>query len=402
MPALRRRQARRFPSTNPHLPLVRFSWSDAAPDDETFAVLKMLAADTAYVGHSSSLTRCHFRCVEDTAAPKQAMSPRRRIYRGRFAELRTSYQSFVSSNGKRGRPLPGAQVKPERQASAVLPHAFNDRWLLLEHVSGAMPDTRASGVVCKVIRDTLLSAYKRIGLEDRIPEMVSGHAQNGEPSRTPHVAIVPLTFTGFPHADGHVMGFALVPPRDSEILDDDDFRRALRTVAPLDENIGRRRITIKSKISTPHEGTFSVDLSPTFEAPADKRSLDPAIYTRAARAFATVTPIVLDRHLKEKGEAQIEEIVAQIIAGCRNIGLPEPETVIPDKHSAIEGAPSASPSGKAPDWMHWRLPAALRTRQLTHAVIRFSEPVQGPLLLCAGRFIGLGLCRPLIRSEEEE
>ena len=84
-----------------------------------------------------------------------------------------------------------------------------------------------------------------------------------------------------------------------------------------------------------------------------------------------------------------------------DIGLPKPEMVVPDKHSAIEGSAPAWPSAKSPTWMQWRLPAALSSRQLTHAVIRFTEPVQGPVLLCAGRFVGLGLCRPLFNWRDE-
>jgi CRISPR-associated protein Csb2 len=80
---------------------------------------------------------------------------------------------------------------------------------------------------------------------------------------------------------------------------------------------------------------------------------------------------------------------------CRNVGLPKPEIVVADKHPAVEGIPSAYPSGKAPAWMRWRLPSALASRQLTHAVIRFAEPVAGPVILGAGRFVGLGLCLPL-------
>jgi CRISPR-associated protein Csb2 len=45
--------------------------------------------------------------------------------------------------------------------------------------------------------------------------------------------------------------------------------------------------------------------------------------------------------------------------------------------------------------MNWRLPPSLATRQLTHAVIRFAEPIDGPVILGAGRFVGLGLCRPI-------
>jgi CRISPR-associated protein Csb2 len=100
-------------------------------------------------------------------------------------------RAFVSSGGKRGRPLPGAQVKTQR-ASAVkrVPSAFQDRWLLLEHVDGVMPDIRAAAIVSKAIRDALLSGYKRIGKDSSIPEVVSGHAQDGSPSRLPHLAIV--------------------------------------------------------------------------------------------------------------------------------------------------------------------------------------------------------------------
>ena len=116
---------------------------------------------------------------------------------------------------------------------------------------------------------------------------------------------------------------------------------------------------------------------------------------RPAQIFATVTPIALDRHLKQKGEARLEEVATQIARCCRNIGLPEPDAVGPDKHSAIEGAPSAYPSGKSPAWTNWRLPRSLASRQITHAVIRFAEPVEGPVILGAGRFVGLGLCRPL-------
>jgi CRISPR-associated protein Csb2 len=61
----------------------------------------------------------------------------------------------------------------------------------------------------------------------------------------------------------------------------------------------------------------------------------------------------------------------------------------------VTGAPSAYPSGHAPRWTGWRLPKSLATRQLTHALLQFNEPVRGPVILGAGRFGGLGLCRAL-------
>ena len=391
MPTQRKRlslKERSFPAVRPHDPIIRLCWQETKPDDATFSALETLARDTAYVGHSASLTRCRFLLDQDMSGLGEAGLPERRVYRGRFDEL---CQNFEAGR----RPLPGTRVAPAPEAERKQANIFSGRWLILEHVAGDMPDIRACGIVAKTLRDALLGGYSRIGPGKAIPEIVSGHAPDGKPSRAPHLAVVPLAFTGFPHADGHMMGFALVPPRDSTILDDENFRRALRRLAPVDEDYGRRILTLTPKAGMPSGDAFSIKLSPTFEVPANKRSLDPALYIRPARTFATVTPIVFDRHLKAKGAARQEEIATQIAAACRNVGLPEPEAVVADKHSSIEGVPAAYPSAKSPPWMRWRQPPSLASRQLTHAVIRFAETVEGPAILGAGRFMGLGLCRPL-------
>jgi CRISPR-associated protein Csb2 len=393
LPALRRRQPRRFPATRPDDPVLRFVWSDAAPDAATLSALDRLARDTSYVGHSSSLTRCRFTLEQNTPDLTNARAPERRVYPGRLDELRQTYARFAKSASGNDRPLPGARVTSRSATDRTRTSHFADRWLILEHVGGEMPDVRACALVARTIRDALLAGYDRIGLGDRIPEVVSGHSPDGKATRLPHIAIIPLAFVGFAHADGHMMGFAVVPPEDGAILRDDVFRKALRALAPMDEERGRRILTITTKEGTPRDGAFSIELSPSFEA--SRRSLDPALYAARARAFATVTPIALDRHLKARGQERQEEIQAQIAISCRNIGLPEPEAVVADKHSAIEGAPSSSPSGKSPAWLRWRTPASLASRQLTHAVFRFPEPVDGPVLLGAGRFLGLGLFRPL-------
>ena len=390
LPSLRNRQPRRFPAARPHDAIVRLFWNAVAPEGEILTALQSLAGDVSYVGHSASFTRCRFLLNQDVSGLGEARLPERGIYRGRFDELCQNFNARP-----RRRPLPGTRVAPAPEAKREQGSIFSDRWLILEHVSGDMPDIRACGIVVKTLRDALLDGYGRIGHGSAIPEVISGHSPDGKPSRAPHLAVVPLTFTGFPYADGHMMGFALVPPRDSTILDDENFRKALRKLAPVDEDYGRRILTLTPRAGMPSGDAFSIKLSPTFEVPANKRSLDSALYTLPARTFATVTPIVFDRHLKAKGAARQEEIATQIAAACRNVGLPEPEAVVADKHSSIEGAPSAYPSAKSPPWMRWRQPPSLASRQLTHAVIRFAETVQGPVILGAGRFMGLGLCRPV-------
>jgi CRISPR-associated protein Csb2 len=229
-----------------------------------------------------------------------------------------------------------------------------------------------------------MSGYRQIGLGASIPAEVSGHSTDGTPSRKPHLAITPLAFLGSAYASGVVFGFALIPPRDKDLLRDPDFQRAVRAVARPGKD-ERRTIVLDRR-----------GLAFAVGGETERRSLDPSRYVAAARRWASATPIVLDRHLKEAGnEAREAELASLIRRACVNAGLPEPVCIAAGKHSAIEGAPSAYPSGGEPRWMRWRLPDSLASRQLTHTLIEFDRPVRGPVLLGAGRFVGLGLCLPL-------
>lgn len=390
LPHLRGRQPRRFPASRPDDPVVLLYWEGATPAPRVFEALSILAADTSYVGHSASLTRCRF-VHSEASPPAQSLPSQRQVYRGRFDELRERYKQFTQSGGKNGRPLPGDRVvTPIHSTSEAAHSCFDPKWLVLEHTGGEMPDVRATALIAKEIHKSILSGYSDCGMADRIPATVSGHNPDGAPTREAHLAIVPLTFAGFRYGDGHLLGFALVPPRGSGLLEaGSDFLRAMIKIAPPSKQTDRRAIRLFGS---------NLKLSPTFEP--DKRSLDARFYTRPSTEFATVTPIVLDRHLKERGSKRQEEMIAQIKSACVNAGLPEPDTVVPDKHPAIEGAISAQPSGNSPEWMRWRLPSSLNNRFLIHAVIRFPVPVEGPVILGAGRFVGLGLCRPIADAEE--
>ena len=254
-----------------------------------------------------------------------------------------------------------------------------------------MPDLRAAALVAKKLRDILMSGYRRSGLADAIPAEISGHSADGAPSPDPHLAIAPLAFLGRPHASGAVYGFALIPPRHRPLLDEREFQQALAAVSDWNADEGRREL--KARLES-RELVFG------FGAETGRASLDPRPYLAEARVWASCTPVVLDRHLKETAnEAREREIAGLLARACTNIGLPPPVKVASDKHSAFEGAPSAYPSGGAPAWMRWRLPGSLASRQLTHAVVEFENPVRGPVLLGAGRFVGLGLMRPLRPAE---
>jgi len=364
MPALRRRQPRRFPAFRPHNPVARLVWRGLAPDDTTVAALNAVAADTSYLGHSACLVRCLFRTELELDAGER---PSRRIYPGRLAELERAYHA-------ERRPNPGDSV-PALRTSRIggFESVFSDRWLVLEHVGREMPDLRAEALVARSMHKAVMAGYERIGLGGAIPTMVSGHSPDGAPLGEPHLGVAPMAFLGSPHADGTVFGFALIPPRHGDLLSDTMFQHAIREIMPWREATSRRELMLEGD---------GLHLVFALAGENSRRSLDPDPYIAEKTIWATATPVVLDRHLKETGnEAQQAEIEKLLRRACANIGLPEPERVVAGKHSALQGAPSAYPSGRAPPWTGWRLPQSLASRQLTHAVRQFPQPVQGPVIL---------------------
>ncbi|WP_067625303.1 type I-G CRISPR-associated protein Csb2 [Alicyclobacillus acidiphilus] len=404
VPARRERQPRHFAAARPEHPILRLLWKEPrSMDEEKVAALNALAMDTAYVGHSSSLTRCRVY-LSDEDMPDTVQTVKRTVYPGRLDELVRAFEA-----GRR--PRAGVWVStqpPVRSHSQV--SVFSPEWLLLEAVEGEdphekLPDIRAAALAAKAIRDRIVEGYRLSRADVPAPAVVSGKMPNGRPAVEPHLSIVPLAFVGFPYADGHLLGFGLVPPRGSRLFNEAGWRGALRSITEWDERSQRHVMVVP--LGSGETNTLTMKLAFTLEP--SKKSLDSALYVydkgKPARTFATVTPMVLDRYVNERGTAQVEAIVRQIVQACRHIGLPEPEmvstrdgvrpAVIVDKHSSFEGAPSVTMGGKQPHWMRWRLPDYLSGRMLTHAVIRFPEPVAGPVILGAGRYLGLGLCRPV-------
>lgn len=380
MPEARRRQPRRFPVARPDNPVLAVVWPEY-PGHNRCEVLDGIARDVGYLGHSASLVRCRFRRDDSMKPVHSGLPARRRVYPGRLRELEAAHRA----NPVRPRIQPGASVSSGPPASST---ASSGDWLVLEVVEGETPDLRASALVCRALRRAVMSGYRRAGLGDAIPEIVSGHTPDRRPTLRPHLAVVPLAFAGYEHADGRVFGYAWAPPPGVDLRRQvPGFIAAFEEIAPYDHGRERRVLELAG----------SPLIKPLRLAPAGatlKRSLSPEPYLQSARVWASVTPIVLDRHLKRKGGGEIREMLA---GACENAGLPRPDLdrIRIGKHSAVEGAPPARPSAGEPPWTRWKVPEALATRSLVHAVIDFEQETAGPVLLGAGRFTGLGLCRRL-------
>ena len=380
MPERRPRQPRRFPVARPDDPLVMLAWAEE-PEPVVFDALDAMARDVGYVGHSASLTRCRFLSGSNVVFGHPAERARRRVYPGRLRELEAAHRA----NPIRPSIRPGAPNFAERSSASEL----SSDWLVLEAVEGAVPDIRAAALVCRLLRQSLMSGYRKAGRGNSIPEEISGHTSEGTPTRYPHLAIVPMAFAGFPKADGRVFGFALIPPRGTALDGIEGFRAAFERIAPYRQDTEWRVLTLEGPpLNEP------LRLAPAPNQGARRRSLSSEPYLESSRVWASVTPIVLERHLKRKDEAEKRELVAN---ACEHAGLPRPDTdrIQVGKHSAIDGMPPARRLAGEPPWTQWKAPKSLSSRPLVHAVIEFEQDVRGPVLLGAGRFTGLGLCRGL-------
>lgn len=375
MPERRRRQERRFPACIPIDPVVRWVWP-VAPSNAVAEALEALARDTSYLGHSASLVRCTVRRV---TALGNVVAARRIIYPGRLAELMRSFEAGQ-------RPSPGASLAP---TSAVTPSApasvFGTDWIVFTHAAGWRPDARSAGLLGK----TLIKAVQAGYAPDAAPAWVSGHQADGSPLAVPHLAALPLLDAGSEWSQGRLMGIALALPRALEHIAGPEEEGLFRALSRLNTH-GPDSLEISLRLPGGHTWRLRREAMP------DAKSLRPDRYVDEARIWASVTPIALDRHPKVEGE--IEAIVA---LACERIGLPQPIRVVAGKQAAIRGAPSARSGASAPEWTGWRLPAPLTGRRLTHAVVEFAQPVAGPVLLGAGRFVGLGLCLPLRETSAE-
>ena len=209
------------------------------------------------------------------------------------------------------------------------------------------------------------------------PEWFSGHCQDGTPTTKPHLALTPLPFVGSEHADGRIMGLAIALPMGL------DRHKAGNCLEPflLDSITGLPR---EHTLFDGQRFELAIEVENRERPP---QNLNPDTWTRVSRVWASVTPVVLNRHFK--GKNKWEQAAESVKDACLHIGLPRPCEVLLHPVALVEGVPHAR-----------EYPQLMRKnggghRSHSHAVIVFNEPVRGPVLLGAGRFRGYGLCRPI-------
>lgn len=367
LPERRRRQARTFPSVTPHHPRVHLIWADADVPADIYRPLQRMAARLSYLGHSSSLVSV--RLIDQPPTPtlvpvRDAGSLTLRVSAiGELDALEHAYAVYVSS-GIRGQ-LPcafqayDAPGSPPHQAQRTV---FGEM-VVFRRVSGRHLPIEATTLLASTFRAAVMSAAG-----PSAPEFVTGHRDGGDKSERPHLAFVPLPDVGHRHADGHLVGVAAIFPFE---IAADERRSAFEALAAVE------RLTMGSA------GVWKVERV-TLEA--SQRALQPTTWAEPSSRWETVTPIELDRFPDRPYGEEAESIVVE---SCRRIGLPEPIDVVIRPDPFVAGSAPWSAFARA------RRSSGRPRRPLVHAALDFESRVRGPMLLGAGRYLGLGLLRPV-------
>ena len=419
LPLTRDRQPRTFARAWLPDDTVWFQWLHAEPCVAVREALAALCANVTRIGHSSSLVEMWLADSVPSDAPRWVSDDDRataflrvtaagtlealeRDFNGgavaRYEELLLAVEAAPSKkaaqaarkmltaeypDGPPFRQRPRLSVyqgysraQEGLERPVVRGSVFSPNLLVfaLERVDGPYRhlDLSCTLAVTETWRKALVSQANELGPQAR--SVISGHNAEGGPLEQPHMALLPLPVVGHAHADGHLLGVALILPADLAAALRTEVLRAVGRVTELQlGRLGRWRLNSEGMVRPP-------------------AALQPQAWTAhpdGAARWGTVTPVVFDQHPKAKDKcAYVSEVTAMFIAACERIELPRPREVIVTPVSTHLGAP---PAHACP-----RLQRKDRSeRRHSHAILIFDEPVRGPILIGAGRYRGYGLCRPL-------
>lgn len=389
LPDQRGKQRRFYPSVTPDIAQVSFLWDVSAPKDIAEALDQLLQRVTR-LGHSSSLVSCRLTADSPAATFKTGGigNSIRTVRRGQLAELK---RQFVRHKGFKPRSLPytdtryQAVTETEQHRKGKTKPNTAGQWIVFEFAPNSrfFPATRAVELA------TAMRAAVFHHAEDPIPEGLSGHLSDGRPTTAPHVAFLPLPYVGFEHADGRLLGIALSIP---DTVSDDVRRAVYRAIGNWEKAAEHDAL----KLTLGAQGVLNLCRLRGLSALI---SLRPGVWSRASCQWVSATPIALPRHPGRLGGSSVsgrakawvsaESSVAQ---AYDHVGLPKPVCLEVSLNPFLTGA---RPAAHFPAFSQNVRADRFVRRQLIHASVTFPHPVTGPLMLGAGRFLGLGLMRPV-------
>jgi CRISPR-associated protein Csb2 len=414
----RHKVERTFPVASPSEPRVWFVWPNASWGEHQEA-LGRLAGRMSRLGHSSSLVRLAWseqaptswsREGAPSASHLQTWTPdpegREMLRTVEAGQLDALDREFAFHKATEPRILP-ARLLPYRIAAPSAPQvpvgAFDAAWIGLQQVEGPPSSARAAPALARAVRAALGSYTDEGGRE-----FVSGLDAERRPTRAPHLAFVPLMDVGHQHARGHALGVALVFPRAPSEPEAQAQRHAaegyVKQALQRWEAAGAAQD--EDGLDDPLQAKLWVEFGGVRRAfrrvlgQASAKAMWPKRWSGPSREWVSATPVALDEFIgelrsrrPEVAQAAAQRAAQSITRACQRQGLPAPVWVEVGRAPFLRGALSVeqhAPFSPAPQG---------DPKMCVHVALRFSEPVAGPLLLGAGRFLGVGLMFPLASEE---
>lgn len=244
-------------------------------------------------------------------------------------------------------------------ADRVEPSVYGD--VVVFQFSGLRPQPQLATAMTEALRSAVLGAAK-----DTAPPALHGHGADGRP----HVAFLALPDVGHAHADGHLLGLAVAVPD----LPAHERAAVLRAV------LGLRRPDHNGLVElvVPRLGTIDLTYQPGLVRPW---GASPQRWRRGSRRWVSATPVVLDRYPRRP-----EQVTAEVQRCLGTVGLPEAVDVRVSREPLLPGAARLRPLD---------LPKQVRGRLFQHVAVTFDRRVSGPVLVGAGRYLGVGLLAPV-------
>ncbi|WP_181378334.1 type I-G CRISPR-associated protein Csb2 [Teichococcus aestuarii] len=394
-----RNRSREFPGVTVRHPVLRYAWRVGRDDIARHRVaLQRLLAGITYLGRSVNFAFLRLLEVDASELPEAGKlvhwipdprgdTPMRTAAPGRLAWLRELHArgqgtdrgpvAFYARRSELAARSAGVVAGPWKPvwAAFALPQA--SRFLSVE-----------TEPVAKAVRAELVRRLRDVSRTSEgeasfaVDPFFSGHAEDGAPWRGDRLAIVPLANVLHSHADGRLLGFAVLMP------DSADAER-WRMVSELIYGGGDFNLPLLESFLFDRNG-HSIRV-PLFQAGQGAPSgLGPGRYVATSRRWTTITPILLSRRpdsgRRNAGHAD-EDTVRELVArDCELSGLPRPALVEVSATSPMPGVARAA---------SFRQSRGGNQRWSTHALLEFNTPVAGPLLVGAGRYNGLGLLTPV-------
>jgi CRISPR-associated protein Csb2 len=359
--------------TVPASPRVTIEWTAEATPEIT-AALDGMARRIPYLGRSTGVVLVS--ALATSANPENGTGGDRLSYEPcplleAEVSLRIPYPGFLDElDAQYAADKPAWEVaryagyRVRRSArptpeDVTVPSVYTD--IVIFGFTGFRPAGRLSAYFTEALRTAVLQR------STNAPAVLHGHDAKGRP----HVAFLALPDVGGQHSDGHLLGMAVAVPE----LPRDERRRVLAAVLGLREH------------DNP-DGPFNLHVPGICHAglihqPGLVRpwGASPERWRQGSRRWVTATPMVLDRF--PKGDHEIED---EVRASVRRVGLPEPVDVRVSTQPLQPGAVRLRPE---------ELPAQSRKRLYRHVDLTFDRRVSGPVLVGAGRYLGVGLFAPV-------